>query len=132
MSGFLPELERVYRFDGDDVRVRMRPLENKDLGPMMRYSEATGETDADGNPTYRIMDGHLGDFVEAVSSLLPRYVVSIDGLTDANGNTIGVQQVAGYQYFMGLVMDIGRDLMQQAQMDGESGKNSPERRGDSS
>lgn len=88
MSRYLPHHDFTTSFDGDEVKMRLKPLTLEDA---VRLQTVT-------TPVER-------------AQVVAAYVTELTGLRDASGNAIGVDTVFGVVYFIKLVEEIVNELL---------------------
>jgi len=114
MSNFTPTVSKQYEFDGDTVNVVFSRLLRKDmltvLPIFLKLNKAEEDTDE-----YR--EG-INDILNALADVLPNYVSKFEGLDDAEGNPIAIDQVVNEMYFMSLCALIAIDLIQESGVPG--------------
>ena len=88
MSRYLPLHDFTTPFDGDEVKMRLKPLTLEDAVRLQTV----------GTPVER-------------SQIVAEYVSELTGLRDAGGNAISVETVFGAVYFLKLVESIVNELL---------------------
>jgi hypothetical protein len=87
-------------FDGDHVVASLRPLKLKHL---LRFQS---------------MDDRSGEAIAALfAEILPEYVESLQGLTDAAGSPVTIGEVCDVTYFAPLLVELGEKLVAGATVD---------------
>jgi hypothetical protein len=114
MSNFTPLVEKEYEFEGDTVKVEFARLRREDvmaLMPLMRNMS----TDAENMPAA------IGMMID----LLPKYIRSMKGLKNADGEALDVETLAGEVYFLDLATDIATDMFDSSMVmrGGDAAKN---------
>ncbi len=98
MSKYLSEIKEVFEFDGDRVHVTLSPILFKDTMRFSGIEVSDGAVDAPA-------------LIELFAEILPNYVTSFTGLTDARGQAVAIQQVCSVSYFSPLLLEIGATLV---------------------
>jgi hypothetical protein len=99
MSRYVKQTTFRTKFDGDDVVVGLKPLE---YGDLIRLEALTRDA------SKKLSDGEA---VQMYADILPRYIVSVEGLTDAAGTPITMEELCRSVYFAELIAEIGNALM---------------------
>jgi hypothetical protein len=98
VSRYLKSTRFETEFDGDKVSMKLRAISVADSTKVASLPNENG----------RILGIHL---LPVYLDMLPRYVEEFDGLKDANGDRVTVEEVASDQYFVRLVYEIGAAIM---------------------
>lgn len=115
MSSYLKQIRYETKFDGDTVVAVMRPLEFADLLTIDPLLTVTSEArdrmrDAVSSSDLKRLEDEVGRAGAAVVNkaleVLPRYIISLEGLIDNEGQPITVQEVLGSGYFVQLVSEL--------------------------
>lgn len=99
MSRYVPNWEYKTEFEGDEVRVTLRPLSR--LGAL-RFAGVEVESAIN------------KDLMNLYESVVKESVEDLRGLRDANGCEIPLEAVLRDAYFTALVIDIGAELVRKA------------------
>lgn len=109
MSGYVRSIEVRVPFDGQDVRVVLKPLTRGDLFQL----QALLPRDKD-DPNKLVVDPVSGmDAFDLYAKKLPDYIVE-SNVTDNVGAEISVAEWAGSAYFIGLVTSVMLEHMGKA------------------
>jgi len=113
MSNFTPLVNKEYQFDGDTVKVQFRRLNRKDmLAAMPAFKKLRdAETEDENNEA-------INDLLNDIADLLPNYVISLEGLTDADNGEVTIETVVNEMYFMRLCALIAVDVMKESSVSG--------------
>ncbi len=103
MSKYLKNLVTELEFDGEKISVTLAPIKYKDT---LRFNSLPTITDDKGEKTL----SHES-IVELMQDIVPEYVLSIRGLTDANGAVLEPKDIFGVAYFSNLITEIGTSLV---------------------
>ena len=103
MSRFTKTVQYVTEFQGDTVKVTLERLKRKDL---LMLAPLMPKADSEGKVTVNLDTEDNLKLLSAVADRLPDYVKSFEGLKDANGEEITIQDVAEEAYFGELLSDI--------------------------
>ena len=118
MSGFTKSVTFKTTFDGDEVVCKMDRLSRKDMAKFAPYIDQTTA----GEAGMKFSD-HI-QMLEFACEVLPSYVKSLHGLKDAGGEPLELDTVLSESYFMQLVADILRELLECSMPHKEDEKNS--------
>lgn len=99
MSKYVPTWEYKTTFEGDDVRVTLRPLTR--LGAM-RFAGVEVESAIN------------AELMQLYESVVRESVVELNGLRDAQGINVTLDSVLRDAYFTSLIIDIGAELVRKA------------------
>lgn len=112
MGGYSKHIVSKRTFDGDEITVVMKPLKFLDMlkidGPLLDTSEASTllKNTTDLNERKEI-EQKVGDgsvkLIEVAYEILPRYVVSVEGLHAADGTKLGPDDLFESSYFTELL-----------------------------
>lgn len=103
MSHYLKQTKGEITFDGDVVSFVLNPILYQDT---LKVNSLPTIVDENGKES---IDGQL--ITELMQELVPRYLVSISGLKDAEGNALQIADILGVAYFTGLITQIGSSLL---------------------
>ena len=103
MSKFVRSHRFETVFDGDTVTAELAPLEYADMLVLQSSVRSDGEK------------REVADFVNASREVVPKYVKSFAGLTDADGQPLGIDIVASQVYFSELLNQIVTKLIEVSQ-----------------
>jgi hypothetical protein len=112
VSKYVPSWVFATEFDGDQLHITLAPLER---GDALRIGEIKATVSAADPQEQQRQIGV--QFTALWAELLPKYVKSITGLRDANGNAISLEVVGRDTYFSMLVAKIGWELLNKARPD---------------
>lgn len=107
MSNYTRTITRSFTFEKDTITVEMTRLTKAAFRRLGEYLEVV-----DGIPTGKISFKNQLDMLLEASELLPAHVVKITGLADAEGQPLGIEDIADQQYFVDLTADIFKELME--------------------
>lgn len=99
MSRYVANWEYTTAFEGDDVRITLKPMSR-----LMALRFSAVNADAEMN------EGLMRLYEDAVQES----VVSLSGLRDAAGLNVPLESVLRDAYFTQLIMDIGTELVRRA------------------
>ncbi len=100
MSKYLRAIVKDYSFDGDSVKATFKPMDAPDF---MSLGRAGNEAVADEQIA-----------VKRSYELVSKYLVKVEGLTDSAGAELTRDDVVRDSYFVGLVTDIFKDMVELA------------------
>lgn len=103
MSSFIKSIKAEIVFDNETISVTLAPIKYKDT---LRFNSLPVVEDDAGNKTIQ-----QAQVTELMQEVVPLYVTSIKGLTDAEGAELGIADIIGVSYFVGLVNEIGTHLV---------------------
>lgn len=106
MSGFTPTVRYETDFGDDHITMSLKRLKRKDF---MKLSPYMGEPDGEGN--MRITFQSQLEMMNVIGTQVPEYVENFQGLTDANGQALGIETVVEEVYFQDLLGEIIQELM---------------------
>lgn len=92
MSGYLRLKTFETDFDGDHVKVRLKPLSFSDL---IKLQSAKDDMDA----------------IAVFQGMLPGYIEEFSGLNDNAGAPVSINELCAHVYFTQLVREIGKALV---------------------
>jgi hypothetical protein len=116
VSKYLRELRITVDFEGDTVTAVMKPLRYEDFLLLQALIEGTGRKPLE-DMTEEERDAQSKNDMQLVTKyaeILPRYVLRLDGMADAAGASLTIQEVCEVVYFMPLVGQLGSALIQSA------------------
>jgi hypothetical protein len=87
VPGYVRQLEHSIDFDGETVRVTMRPLAHADALELRNANEAGGAV----------------AFMKLAAQKLPGYIVKLEGPHDAAGTQVPVEEVCATAYFSAVI-----------------------------
>lgn len=96
MSKFVKATAFETTYEGDTVRALLKPLTLPDA---IRLEDLVSDR------------SKADEFLMFLVDLLPRYVEEFDGLRDAGGGKLTINDVVGHRYFMDLLQQIGMALL---------------------
>lgn len=122
MSNFTPLVTKKFSFEGDEVTVKFARLKRKHMLKMLplmtKFSDTVDGIDEDGmSPAQAEL---VQDVMAELGDRAGEYIKSLEGLTDAAGNPITVEQFTEDSYFMTLFADLLVEMMEASV--GPSGK----------
>jgi hypothetical protein len=98
VSGYIRSKLFETTFDGDAVKVRLRPMSFEDF---LKFKSVNEKDD--------------GEVALAIfKDIVPKYVEEISGLYDVAGAAVTVEEVFGAAYFLNLVSEMGVALLNAA------------------
>lgn len=97
MSGYVRETKYSGAFEGKPVTATLAPLTFKDA---LRLEGTEVKDDA--------------EVAALLADILPAYVKTFEGVSDADGNPMTIAEVCGSAYFGTLIVDIGWHLIKAA------------------
>lgn len=97
MSKYIRSSVESFEFDGDTIKVTLKPIAFTDVLKFNAIDVKSPTADAEG--------------AKLMAEMLPKYVEKIEGLKDAGGNEITIGEVCSASYFAGLVAEIGARLI---------------------
>lgn len=95
MGNFTRSLTHELEFDGDNIKITIKPLKRKDLLKLTPHV-----------PTDQTNQEQLFKFVEAAAPILPDYIESIEGIKDANGEDVPLEHIIEDVYFIQVASQI--------------------------
>jgi hypothetical protein len=98
VSGYLKTVVWKGEFDGDNVTVVMKPLE---LAESLKFKGMGKDTP-------------MTEFMPLVQEILPKYVISIEGLVDAGNSPVSKEEMLNAMYFNELWTKLFLHLTQHA------------------
>ena len=114
MSNFTPTVSKEYEFDGDTVNVVFSRLLRKDMLTVLPAFLKLNKAEEDSDEYRDGINGILNNLAE----VLPNYVSKMEGLNDADGVAITIDQVVNEMYFMQLCAMIVLDLIKESGVPG--------------
>ena len=119
MSKFVRQHVAEREFEGDHVRVVLRGMKRHHAISISRFVH----TEPDGTVK---MIGEQEELLPELDAVLKDCVVSLEGLTDSEGNPVTIDDVLGEMYFMDLSSWILTELMNNSRVEekGDDEKNS--------
>ncbi len=112
MSNFTPLVTKTYEFDGDSVTVVFSRLKRKHMlksSPLITELRKARQDD-DEDKVLDITNELLNDVID----VMPEYVSNITGLTDSDGNELGVEVLADDSYFLRLATLVALDMVNES------------------
>lgn len=103
MSRYTQKINKVFQFEGDDVKVRYTRLKRKKAFQVTaKLPKGVGADNI--REAVSITDAL--DVMEIMADYLPDQVVHFEGLSDADGNPVTLEEALDEAYFTELVADI--------------------------
>lgn len=121
MSNFTKSEEFKTEFQKDIVEMRLTRLKRGDIKELSPYIK---QPDENGNITLSFSENI--EFTGMAAEILPRYVTNFKGLTDKAGEPIELEDILEETYFITLVGNIFRRLMEISFVSGDEEKKSEE------
>ena len=118
MSNFTPKVKFETGFDGDQISMQLRRLKQVDAVKVAPYM--IPENDG----TVKMSFENQLKFTEVMLDLLPNYIEDFQGLFDADGNVISLEDAIAETYFQELIGRIAGRLMAISSPEENEGKNS--------
>jgi len=106
MSKFTKSFRVELDFEGDHLVLVMERMKRKDALKLVPYM---GAPDADG--TVNISFGDQITVMNVAADLLPKYVKSLTGLVDEDGEAMTIEMIVDEAYFLTLIGQILNHLM---------------------
>lgn len=98
MSRYTPKVIYKTEFDGDKITVKFNQLNREAFFKLAPLASRVEENSTDAN--------QAGELLDAAAEVIPEESVSINGLTDADGNELGWDTVISQTYFIGLAAEL--------------------------
>ena len=116
MSNYSPLVDFEIEFEGDTIKMRLKQLTRDVFLAWMPHLSNVDENGALSAEATLKLIAEAGD-------VLPKFVKDFKGLKDADGNAVGIDVVVSEVYFMQLMSDIVRKLIEISQVsDAQEGK----------
>lgn len=97
MSGYIRSTKVVYDFDGESVRVSLKPILFADT---LKFHQVNTLSD----------EGRMAECSKLFSEIVPKYIEEMD-LKAKDGSQVTVEELCSVAYFTSLVIRIGSDLI---------------------
>jgi hypothetical protein len=96
VSGYVKNFRFETQFDGDKVSMMLRQLEWGDFRALTSHANSDSEV------------------ISEFSKLLPKYLVKIEGLNDAAGVAVSIDDLTSVAYFVPLIGQCLKKLIEEA------------------
>jgi hypothetical protein len=120
MSKYLPSVEFSTEYEGDKVKMVMRPLDRPSAMKIAPYSRSDDE---DKNRTQE----EKIKVYDVACEILSEHLEEVSGLRDSNGNAVSKDAMLEHIYFMDLVMPAFARLVEASQLGKEQKPDSEEK-----
>ena len=104
MSKFIPAVDYVTEFEGDEVKMRLLPLKRSAYQQLIPFINK----DDKGKVKLTFQDEQA--MFSVLADVLPTHCETFSGLKDHEGNEIGLDVMMDNTYFMALMADITQEL----------------------
>lgn len=126
MGTFTSVIKKEFEFDGDKVVVTFRRMKNKHFLKIAPFLIP----DPNGPPTLKAGMLRAVKLVDDAKEILTECVVRIVGLTDAEGNPLGLETILEESFFISLMDEMLGFLMEESVLKGDEAKKSEGQRVD--
>lgn len=123
MSGYTPTITYRAEFEGDQVVFKLRRMKRKLFNKILPELDLS-KVDESGKTVVSMTPAQSLALMEMIAGELKDYVVSMEGLVDAEGNVLSFDEVVEQAYFQELVMGLVSYLMEHSRPTEEEEKNS--------
>ena len=106
MSSYTKSIKCEFEFEGDKVNITMGRMNRKDAMSLMPFF---GDPGPDGKIAMNFTSQM--EMLDAASDLLPKYIKSMTGLKDEDGEDISIKTICEEAYFLNLISEIIAELV---------------------
>jgi hypothetical protein len=117
MSNFTPLVAQQFTFGDETINVKFSRFKRKDvlkLMPVIQRMKVDDDSDDDSDEVKEARSEAMNDLITESFAVLPDYIKEFDGLTDADGNALGIETVIDEMYFISLATEIVMAIMNES------------------